>query len=284
MPNIALIDSDELAYKLALHYQKKFYTVYKDDKVLWRTQYKEEAIESIGNRDDLEIGEGIEVYDLKDYKEKIDSTVNHICASTNSDGNYKLLLSGDNNFRYSIATLLPYKGNRVPKPYHLESIRAEYRERGAESVDYLEADDLLAYYATVLDYPVICSSDKDLKTVPSLNFDINQQKLRRITKEEADYNFYYQLLIGDAVDNIPSPYGLGPVRAKDILENSDPSNYYQSILPEYIKYLTSKKGKTNEYKTSWYSGQDVHEVLYEIGNLLWMHRTTHIDERWRVDG
>lgn len=293
MSNVALIDADELSYKIALQYQQKFYTILRDDKVLWKCRYKEEAIESIENATDLDIGETIEIYELKGYKETIDAIITSICTNTNST-NHHLYLSGDSNFRYKRATLLPYKGNRSDtKPYHLEAIKNEFRERGAQSVDFLEADDLLSIYSNQIKNSIICTTDKDLSTVPSVNYNIFHKELKVISNEIANYNFYFQLLIGDAVDNIPSPYGLGKETAKSFLtdymhlsgSSIGTQHWYESyFIPFYLKYLL-KKDKNKNFKTKWYNpDMNVENILLEIGDLLWMRRTLDPDERWNPYG
>jgi hypothetical protein len=43
------------------------------------------------------------------------------------------------------------------------------------------------------------------------------------------------------------------------------------------------KNKDGTYKTKWYDPSiNVHEILYEVGNLLWMRRTLDEDERWQL--
>ena len=64
----------------------------------------------------------------------------------------RIFLSGQTNFRYDIATIQPYKGNRTDrKPYWYNEIR-EYliNNRGAEVVQGIEADDALAMFAAFL--------------------------------------------------------------------------------------------------------------------------------------
>lgn len=286
MSRTALIDGDEVAYKVALSYQNKYYTVLKDDKVLWKCPSKEEAIESILSRDDLEIKEEIEIYEPKGLEEKLDNDISRILYHTNTTLR-RIFLSGDNNFRYSVATLLPYKGNRDPstKPYYLDVTKDALRWRKAESVDMLEADDLLSINGHDSSSNIICSSDKDLRTVPSINFNIGKGELKVITKHEAIYNFLYQLLIGDSTDNIPSPFGLGDVKAKRILETLDygnvPEYYYQTLIPFYSSFLLAKN-KDGSYKTKWYDGRGVDEILNEIATLLWMKRTIEPGEAWSL--
>jgi hypothetical protein len=282
MARIALIDGDEVAYRVALSYQQKYYEVRKDGKLLWKIRYKEDAVESVLNRDDLEITSAIEVLDPKGYQEDVLLTLSSILYKTNSTG-FRLYLSGSHNFRYKLATLLPYKGNRSEeKPAHLELVRNYMFERGAEAIDFLEADDMMsANHEILVDQghtPIICSSDKDLKTVPSLNYNITKKVLQTISEEQALMNFYYQLLIGDGVDNIPSPYGLGETKALSYLTYKYP---FDKLKAFYSGFLMSKD-KKGAYKTKWYDGRDVDEVLWEVGNLLHMRRTLDPDERWEL--
>ncbi len=285
MSRIALIDADELSYKIAIGYQNKYYTILKDEKVLWRCKYKEEAIESIGDRDDLEVGSEIEVYDHKDYNEKIDEAISNICRNTNSS-EFRLYLSGSNNFRHSIATLQPYKGNRTEeKPVLYSIIRKGFEDRGGEYLDHLEADDLLSINEGCSESTIICSSDKDLRTVPSLNYNIGTGVITDISSELANYNFFYQMLVGDSIDNIPSPYGLGDVKAKKFLETFKFTydDYYQSFIPFYNTFLHARD-KKGEHKTKWFSGQTIDEILHEVGTLLWMKRTYDDGETWSING
>lgn len=288
MARIAFIDADELAYKVALKYEEVWYEVYKDDVLKWRYRLKEESAESIGTRDDLEIVRKRVELDPRGYEDDLDRLVSKIISDTTSTDT-RLYLSGDNNFRYDLSTLLPYKGTRddSTKPFHLKLVKDRIRELGGESVDFLEADDMMSAAQTLnvikgKHESIICSSDKDLRTVPGLNFNIGKGKVTNISNEEANYNFFYQLLIGDPTDNIPSPYGLGAVGATKFLEpllGSSQLQYYNSIVPFYLNQL-KRTGKDGKYKTPWYIGQDINSILLEIGNLLWMRRSLDKDERW----
>lgn len=62
---------------------------------------------------------------------------------------YQLYLTGGGNFRDNLATIQPYKGNRVaPRPYHFQTIRDFLvREWGAEVVEGVEADDKVSIKA-----------------------------------------------------------------------------------------------------------------------------------------
>ena len=85
----------------------------------------------------------------------------------------KIYLTGKNNFRKDIATIVPYKGNRKqPKPKWYKELRFELEVNlGATVVDGMEADDAMSIeqYKAVND-TVICSRDKDLNMVPGFHY------------------------------------------------------------------------------------------------------------------
>ncbi len=283
---LALIDGDELAYKIASKYQKKFYGIYREDKLLCYHPSKQDAIESIGNDTTLDIKPIVEVYEPVGYEQRVKDFINNVLSNTNCS-DYFLCLSGNKNFRYSLATLQPYKGNRDKdeKPGHYLLIKDYLYSLDGESKEYLEADDLLVIKNIEFKDSIICSTDKDLRTVPSINYNISTGLLQEISYSKSLYNFYFQLLIGDSTDNIPSPHGLGEVSAHRILKeltgSENEKDYYQTILPEYINCL-NKVDKEGNYKTKWYQEQDINKILWEVGNLLWMHRTLDPEERWSL--
>lgn len=285
----ALIDGDEIAYKVALRYQQVWHCTTLGTEVLYRFKTKQEAIESIGNNQDLDIIQEIEAYPPDGMEEMIDSYISGILLATNST-DIRLYLSGDDNFRYKLATLTPYKGDRKKenKPIYLEYVKNLLRARGSEELPFLEADDMMSSGISLFKDAVICSTDKDLRTVPSHNFNISTKLLQIITPEQARHNFFKQLLIGDPTDAIPSPYLLGEVGAEQFLKKLwglKERDYYQEVVPFYLSWLVRKDKITGKFKTKWYndnSTKNIHDILFEIGNLLWMRRTRDEGERWIV--
>jgi 5'-3' exonuclease len=65
------------------------------------------------------------------------------------------------------------------------------------------------------DDTIICSTDKDMRTVPCMLWD--DKELTKITEAEADYRHLYQTLVGDASDGYPGCPGIGPVKAAKLL-------------------------------------------------------------------
>lgn len=120
--------------------------------------------------------------------------------------NYKVYLTGSNNFRYEIYP--EYKANRKdkPRPKWLQECREFLvTEWKAKVTDGNEADDELGIDQTGhgLD-SVICSIDKDLLQIPGYHYDFVKGLERFVSTIDGNRTFYAQLIAGDGSDNIPS--------------------------------------------------------------------------------
>jgi 5'-3' exonuclease len=151
---------------------------------------------------------------------------------------WSMHLTGKNNFRYEIATTVPYKGNRVdkPKPKHLAFLR-DYlvKEWGASISEGEEADDTIAIEATKLgDNCVIVSLDKDLDQVSGWHYNFVKHLSYYIKPEEGLVKLYTQMLTGDAADNIKGLFRVGPVKAAKIIgDTTDELELYNKVLEAY---------------------------------------------------
>ena len=124
------------------------------------------------------------------YLEEVLTTrIEEICEAAGCDNEPIIYLTGKNNFRYDVATVKPYKGNRTKeKPVHFNNVKWYLISRyNAIIVDGMEADDALAT-AQMSDYwnlygskdnteqhsrvckTVICTRDKDLRQVPGFHY------------------------------------------------------------------------------------------------------------------
>jgi len=124
---------------------------------------------------------------------------------------YKVHLTGKSNFRYQVATIQPYKGNRVSiqKPVHLDAIRQFLVDNYDASVSVgMEADDTIG-----LDHrpgvDIVATLDKDLNCIPGSHYNWMEDRLYEVSEQEADAAFYRQVITGDTTDNILGLYGLG---------------------------------------------------------------------------
>jgi len=129
-----------------------------------------------------------------------------------------IFLSGGENFR---KTIYPqYKANRVDqkRPDYLEPLREWLVTKwGAKVTDGIEADDALGIAQTENTakgtgfLTIICSLDKDLLQVPGNHYSWeigtstwNKPASRRwVSPQEGLFNFYWQIMMGDAADNVP---------------------------------------------------------------------------------
>jgi DNA polymerase-1 len=145
------------------------------------------------------------------------------------------------SFRYSVHP--HYKANRKAenKPECLEEVEAWAMDRfDGHYYSGLEGDDALGIEAT--EEPgryVIVSTDKDMLTVPGDVFIIphmrplKEAKAQHITPFRADYNWFYQTLLGDTVDNYKGAPGVGKVAAEKWLYGSQTEAMWQDVLDAF---------------------------------------------------
>lgn len=125
-------------------------------------------------------------------------------------------ISGDNLYRKDVAPY--YKANRkgTRKPMLLNFAKKYLADNYNGKVeDRLEADDLLGIMGSADKNTVIWSSDKDLLTIPA--YHLIEGKVVEVDKEEADFNFLYQTLVGDSTDNYKGCPTVGAKKAEKLL-------------------------------------------------------------------
>lgn len=206
----------------------------------------------------------------------LDKRINDICYSCNTTTPPILFLTGENNFRFDIATVKPYKNrDKDKRPFHYENIRA-YMEGvyGARVVDGMEADDAICMEQNArMDETIICTRDKDLRIQMGWHYGWESGKQAEFFPQWVDEMgtlslnekkkivgtgkkfFYSQLLTGDVVDNIPGLPRCGPVKAFNTLDGLDTEEQL------YNAVYTLYKEKYGDMCDS---------MLLEQGRLLWM--------------
>jgi hypothetical protein len=135
------------------------------------------------------------------------------------------ILSGPGNYRESLATRFPYKGNRDPthKPYWYQAIRNYITASwGGIVVSGREADDecsILARksMAASEDY-IIATIDKDLDQIPGKHFNYLKRVFYAVTVPESIQFFWQQCLSGDATDGVPGCWRIGAERAEQLVK------------------------------------------------------------------
>jgi len=160
-----------------------------------------------------------------------------------------LFFEGAGNFRKAINP--EYKANRkdVEIPPLLQPLKDLIRTKEAwvniyhtfESHNVETDDSLVATYKKWKGNGyeiIICSSDKDLRTIPCLVYDYyhTRQELLNIDEETARHNFFVQMLVGDRADNVKGIKGLGVVKAGKALNGcSSTFSYLKAVYGAYLK-------------------------------------------------
>lgn len=173
--------------------------------------------------------------DMNEARESMVIWVDKLKAATKT-ADVVIALSGSDNWRKGLEP--QYKANRknVRKPVVFNPLRDFIRNRWEVlEEDGLEADDLLGLNAGRVD--ILCSSDKDLLTVPGRHFNPNKPEdgIRKVTEREADYNLLVQALTGDSTDNYPGCPGVGPVSARKLLDGLDSEEWWPAVVRRYAK-------------------------------------------------
>ncbi|MCA1995707.1 MAG: hypothetical protein LDL56_00590 [Armatimonadetes bacterium] len=162
-------------------------------------------------------------------------------------------LTDRENFRKEVYP--DYKANRAGarKPLALSAARAHMQvSRKAIIKPRLEADDVIGILATHRDVlgdyrRVIASIDKDLRGIPGLvyNWRKRDEGVVEVTAAKANGMFLMQTLTGDPVDGYPGLPGVGPVKARAILQGRRFAAAWAAIVEAYeAKGLTAEDALT----------------------------------------
>lgn len=128
-------------------------------------------------------------------------------------------------YRYDIRS--DYKANRKDKrPDYLPILRDYiFEKHNGQIWKNIEADDVIGLLANRYkadgENPIVCSVDKDLKTLGVKMYDFNEDKYYNLSDYQSLRYFYEQCLTGDRVDNYLGCRGIGKAKVAKILESVD---------------------------------------------------------------
>lgn len=168
------------------------------------------------------------------------------------------------NWRHTYAKEAKYKGNRdaSAKPLLYKEIHDYLVKKFNPTICYgFEADDYVSYYQT--ENTVLIDNDKDTDMVEGWHYNPRKKEAYYVDKEEAQYNFYRQLLTGDTADNI-----------KGCLQGADKKNCFgNSTADKYLaEYPIDSLEEVVYNKYIEVYGDKAIALMVERGNLLWMPR------------
>jgi len=235
-------------------------------------------------------GEGLPPFDYAAHL--LDERINNICVVVGATVPPTLFFTGKGNFRNEIAKRQPYKDRPSKKPFHFYNLTAYMQSKyDTETTTGMEADDAMAIKQhcrntqrledVALPPTIICSKDKDLRTVPGWCYSwelgnhpsfgpelIDETGYIKLSADGKKLSgvgglfFYAQCLMGDPVDSVPGIPKIGPQKAFKILQAT-------TTLPEAFEAVLGA------YKAFY--GASAEEELLEQGRLLWMTRELHPD-------
>ena len=222
---ILLVDADSLifasCYKKREHKDdERFYTDIEDSKAKFDEQFM-----SIVNK-------------LEDMY-----NVERVITFSGSKGNFRKLITSD------------YKANRKKQelPPLLDEMHQFVKDEYNSVWGFgIETDDIVARYWKELSKEVgrnnvmIVSIDKDYKQFPALiyNYHYKHKEVLDISEEEALYNFYEQMIIGDTADNVNYFKGKGKKYAEKYLADCNTKYQYTRKMLELFK--EKYKGKARQ--------------------------------------
>ena len=202
-------------------------------------------------------------------KWQVDQMLARILEDINAD-DWRIYLSGDNNFRYQIFP--DYKANRrdQTKPQFLEGVREHLVvDWNARICDGYEADDALGMeaYAASTDKVVLCSIDKDLLQLRGTHYNFVRREVKEVDDFSGSVSFYTQLLCGDPTDNIRGCPGIGKVKAEKAFRDCTTERDLYERSVELYKQAYDPKLKFDE--NEWEKQLEMNAQLLYI---------------WRTDG
>jgi DNA polymerase-1 len=193
----------------------------------------------------IDWGDGVETKsaDSEEAKRQIDDRYKALKKMLGAD-RMIVCLSDSQNFRKDI--LPTYKANRknVIKPALLAELR-KYLHEAYEVFQrpYLEADDVMGILGTMGDNDlisgerIICSIDKDMRSVPGLLFNPGHpdKGTIEISLEEADYFHMAQTLTGDPTDGYGGCPGVGKAKVGKALTKKHPDQtHWELVVRQYV--------------------------------------------------
>jgi len=260
-----LVDGDLLIYAVAFATQRNIWHIYVDELLAYVGTDKREINEKFS---EIEY-----TYEKYTYTQppfaaiKTYDTILKGYAKRFKTNKIDVHLTGDTNFRNEIAISRPYKGTReAPKPNNYAVLKEYAIKNGAIVSENEEADDVLSYLSCNNYDVVVVTIDKDAINTPSYIYNNKQDKLIYVSEEDANKNFWSQVITGDTVDNIPGLPNVGKVWVEENLCGL--SSYQELEQAVGLAYACHP------------DIDDPEAYLTEQATLLWMRRKP--GERWRI--
>lgn len=226
-------------------------------------------------------------------KTQLDSIIRRCCDELGvTDAQVEMYLSGPDNYRYKLATIAPYKGDRPPPPIHYQVLRDYLTGRwNAVVVSGCEADDKVSIRSRELASDgtpfVLATIDKDLDQVPGLHYGYKDKVFYTVSPEEAELVFWTQCISGDSTDNIPGCYKIGTAKAEKLIAQWQAKFAELPVPPSWHLYVWGRIVDTFavnmvQYAERYPKGMTPEAAALETARLVWMQ--TYEGALWNPPG
>ena len=181
------------------------------------------------------------------FKEKFNSILEELFTE-----DYVMAMGGPDNFRDTLYSEYKKSNSRMKskstKPSWFDDLKSwtvDYYD-GCVLTDNCEADDMIRIWSLELDKAginrCVVTVDKDLDCIPGKHFNPRKGEFYEVSEDWADYFYWKQLLMGDAVDNIPGLPGIGPKKAEIMLTNASTENERKAVVCKAYNHYYGKDG------------------------------------------
>ena len=210
----------------------------------------------------------------------------------------RVAIAGNHNFRKDIFP--EYKANRHAdatkrNPFVPIIRKMAASEKIAVEAEGMEADDLLRIWAQECmdanESFIVASIDKDLKMIPGTHYLIHKQEFFEASEDYAMRFYYEQLLHGDPTDNIQGIPGIGPIKAKSILENCTEESDFQAMVMQtyyshvhqwrYALQLTGQLIYLKKHKDDWFDMRKW--PVIDLEDIINKPKKSKKMEEWTID-
>ena len=221
------------------------------------------------------IGFGNKGTDLEYQCNELDSFISKIIDRAGCSS-YVGFLTGKGNFRYDVATIQPYKGNRdnTHRPEFYDQLRSYLADvHGMTVVEGMEADDACGIYHYQTQQPtVICTLDKDLDMLEGDHYNYKRDEKYYVSRVDAIRNFYLQVLTGDSGDHIPGLFRVTGKKASKAMKQVILDNSKEECMDSWVWSCYYNAMFEGCEEVDLIAMDELHRKYQEIKTLLWIRR------------
>lgn len=192
------------------------------------------------------------------FDEVFMSIINHL-EDIYEINEVKVFSGSRGNFRKFITPTYKANRNYNDLPPLLNDLHSYVKEQYNSIAGYgVETDDVVAKYWYEIsntigrDNVIIVSIDKDYKQFPCLiyNYHYNHKCVYNISEQDALFNLYEQMIVGDTADNVNYCKGYGKKYAEKYLKECKTKYQYTKKVYELFKTIHKAKAK-QRYIECW---------------------------------